>query len=229
MNQGEVLDFLKANSDKNYDAFNSRLVRTNASTLGVRVPVLRKFASQIAKDCSVEFLKEQKPRYFEEFSLRGFVIGSLRGDTEMILEEVEKFVPMIDNWATCDTFCSSLKYLVKKEPQKVWNMIEHNLKSEKEFEVRWGLIMMLSHYLNQEYIDRVLVHLQQAKSSDYYIEMGVAWTLATALAKFRDKAMAVYTNGDLSDGARKKAIRKACESFRIRVEDKEYLKKLIKR
>ena len=143
--------------DEKYSAFNQKLCPdTKKKMLGIRVPQLRKLAQKIAKEYDLQkFLEQADDDCFEEVMLQGFVIAYSKMDLDEKLKYVKWFVPKIDSWAICDTFCPTLK-IKSKDLEKVWNFILPYLKSKGEFEVRFAVIMMLDYYITDEYVDQVL-------------------------------------------------------------------------
>ena len=214
--------------DKKYGAFNQKLCPdTQKKMLGIRVPQLRKLAQKIAKEYDLQkFLEQADDDCFEEVMLQGFVIAYSKMDMDEKLKYVKSFVPKIDSWAICDTFCSTLK-IKPKDLEKVWNFILPYLDSKGEFEVRFAVIMMLDYYITDEYVDQVLEKLDGVSHEGYYVKMAVAWCLAEIGIKFNEKAM-VYLKGEnhLDDFTFNKALQKMKESYRIDSQQKEILKKM---
>ena len=140
---------------------------------------------------------------------------------------VDDFVPWIDNWAVNDTFCSTFK-IIKNFYGEFFEHIETYLKSENPWAVRVGLVLMMNYYLTDEYIDRVLERAGNVRSDEYYVQMGKAWLIATAAAKFRDKTMNFIRTVELDDKTFNMTVQKCIDSYRISAEDKNYLKRLRK-
>ena len=131
-------------AEPSYQEFSSRLLPGTTNILGVRLPILRKIAKQIAKENWREFLKQNDEVYFEEVMLKGMVIGYIKdASVSEMMQYIKNFVPKIDNWSVCDSFCSGLK-ITKKHQQQFWPMITSYLSSDNEFEVRFGIVMMLT-------------------------------------------------------------------------------------
>ncbi len=213
-------------ADEKYAKFNQKLCPdTQRKMLGVRVPQLRKLAQKIAKqDNWDEFLKQADNTCFEEVLLQGLVIAYRKLEIDEKLEYVKWFVPKIDSWAICDTFCPTLKIKSQDLP-KVWDFLEPCLHAKQEFEVRFTVIMMLDYYITEEYVERVLEKLDRVEHEGYYVKMAVAWTIAEIGIKFNEKAMN-YLKGQnhLDKFTFNKALQKMCESYRIDKEQKEILK-----
>ena len=212
-------------SDEKYKKFHSSLCPGTDNIIGVRIPKLRILAKEISKGNFREFLKENENKYYEETMLEGLVIGYAKMDLNEKLEYISKFVPKIDNWAICDCTCSTFKF-INKNKQEIWKFIQKYLKSNKEFEVRFGVIIMLDYFLTEDYFDDVIKKLDKIKQSDYYVKMAIAWTLQVAYVKNKEKTIKYLKNNNLDDFTYNKAIQKMIESNRISKEEKDSLRKM---
>ena len=212
-------------SDEKYKKFHSSLCPGTDNIIGVRIPKLRILAKEISKGNFREFLKENENKYYEETMLEGFVIGYAKMELNEKLEYISKFVPKIDNWAICDCTCSTFKF-INKNKQEIWKFIQKYLKSNKEFEVRFGVIIMLDYFLTEDYFDDVIKKLDKIKQSDYYVKMAIAWTLQVAYVKNKEKTIKYLKNNNLDDFTYNKAIQKMIESNRISKEEKDSLRKM---
>jgi len=224
-------------SENKYKKFTSSLLPGIENVLGVRLPILRDMAKRIVKDDWRNELAQIQDVYFEEIMLRGLIIGYSNTDIEETLEYVTRFVPKINNWSVCDSFCVSLK-IIQKNRASVWKYLQKYLNSDKEFEVRFGLISLLDHYIkcdengksiprrrtitladvendeeqNGEYIERVLDILNCEFTQGYYTRMAAAWTTAEAFCTFPHKTMKMLVHSKMDDYTYKKAVQKICES-----------------
>ena len=142
----------------------------------------------------------------------------------MLSCNLKEFVPKIDSWAVCDTTCSNLK-ITKKYQKEMWDFLENYIKSNKEFEIRFAVVMYLNYYLTDEYIDKVLERIDKITSKDYYAQMAIAWMLSFAYIKQKDKTIEYIKNNNLDKFTQNKAIQKICESYRVSKEEKDNLKK----
>lgn len=226
-----VCEFAKAelqkNSDFKYKKFSSSLIPNVDNILGVRLPVLRKIAKEIVKCDWKYFLQNWDEKYMEDTMLLGLVLSYLKEDFTEMLELTANFVPKINNWAACDTFCNGLKF-VKKDMYAAFNFLTSYLKSKKEYELRFGVAMLLSHFIDDEFIDEVLEILFNLKSDYYYAQMAIAWAVSICYIKFPKKTYKYLKNSSLQDFIHNKTISKIIESFRVSKEDKEKLR-LLKR
>ncbi|MCM1308818.1 MAG: DNA alkylation repair protein [Butyrivibrio sp.] len=225
-----ILRELEEMADKKYGEFSSSLIPGENTMLGVRIPKLRAFAKRIAGDDYESYLENacRGAMCFEEKTLKGFVIGCIRADTDYIFGLVRDFVPQIDNWSVCDTFCASLK-IFGKNLEKGRDFLLPYTRSDKEFEIRFATVMLMDYYLKEDYIDRVLAFYGKIRHEGYYAKMGAAWGLATAYAKFPGKTREFLMNTDMDDWTYNKAIQKMLESYRIDSADKEMLRSMKRR
>ena len=141
----QVRQFLKENQDPEYREFHSKLLPGTENIMGVRLPILRKFAKQLAAQAWKDWFEQADDQWYEETMLRGLVVAYARMDCEERLKYVRKFVPDINSWGVCDCFCSTLKD-ADKYPQEYWEFIEPYLTSEKEYEARFAAVMLLGHF-----------------------------------------------------------------------------------
>ena len=219
--------------DKKYKEFHSNLCPGDNKTknmIGIRIPILREYAKKLIKEYKIEqLLKQIDNYYYEEIMLQGMLIGLSKDDFSKIKNYIENFVPKIDNWAVCDTFCAGLK-ITKKYKKEMWNLIQKYLKSDKEYELRFGIVMILDYFIDEEYLqkDFEIFDSINIKNNDYYVQMAIAWAISEALAKFYNDTIKYLKECTLDKFTYNKAIQKAIESYRINVEQKEFLKKLKK-
>lgn len=201
-------------TDEEYRQFHSKLVPGTDKILGVRLPKLRELAKELIKGDWHGYLAAAQDDYYEEIMLQGLVIGYAKADIEDILHYVAAFVPKINNWAVCDSFCNSLK-ITKKHMPRVWIFLQPYLLSRQAFEIRFGIVMLLSFYIEDEYIDQVLTILDGAKHEDYYVKMAVAWAISICFVKYPEKTMAYLKKNTLHNFTYNKALQKITESFRV--------------
>ena len=162
---------------------------------------------------------------YEELLLKSFVVAKLKTDDETKRADVRNIVAAIDNWANCDMFVARCKF-IGKDREKWFDYLTEYLESDKEYDLRFAIVAMMTYYLTDEYIDRVLALSSKVKSDKYYVKMAVAWLMATALCKFPDKALDVIKSNVLDVWTHNKALQKARESFRIDKSQKDYLNTL---
>ena len=216
---------LFALQDLKYKEFHSGLVPTaeTEDMIGVRVPLVRKLAKEVAKEegCQ-DFLRQLPHKYYEENNLHAFIIEGMK-DYEQCLAEVNRFLPYVDNWATCDSMNPKV---FKKHKKELLPQIDAWLSSDKTYTIRFGMEMLMSFYLDAWFKPEFLAWVAADRNEEYYVKMMVAWFFATALAKQYTATIPYFEQRLLPEWSHKKAIQKACESYRITKEQKEYLRTL---
>ncbi|MEL7656157.1 MAG: DNA alkylation repair protein [Bacillota bacterium] len=212
-------------AEEEYKKFQSSLIPGEDRLLGVRLPYLRELAKEIAKEDWREYLKTAEDEYYEEIMLQGLVIGYAKAAPEEILEFTARFISKINNWGVCDSFCTGLK-IAKKHPKLVWDFIQPYLRSEKEFEIRFAVIMMLAHFITDEYIDEVIFCLDKIRHEGYYVKMGVAWAVSVCYVKYPEKTMTYLKNNHLDDFTFNKSLQKILESYRVDQESKTVIRSM---
>lgn len=214
--------------DLDYKAFHSRLIPTISpeTIIGVRTPVLRKFAKEMAKYGDGEdFMNCLPHKFYEENNLQGFLIEEIK-DYDKCLNAVDRFLPFVDNWATCDMMRPKV---FKKNPKGLLPKIEEWMTSGETYTVRYGIGMLMTYFLEDEFDVIYVEKVAEVQSEEYYVKMMVAWYFATALAKQWDAVIPYIEKGVLETWTHNKAIQKAIESYRITPEQKVYLRGLKRR
>ena len=214
-------------ADEKYRQFHSGLCPGVDNIIGVRVPILRNYAKELLKENNLsQLIKEINDKYYEEIMLKGMLIGlSKKENLNTILNYIREFIPKIDNWAVCDVFCAGLK-ITNKYKKEMWEFIQTYLKSEKEFEIRFSVVMILDYYIDEDYLDKDFMIFDSITSEDYYAQMAVAWTVSICLIKFYDETINYLRRSKLDIFTFNKALQKAVESYRINDEQKEFLKNM---
>lgn len=214
-------------AEPDYAKFSSALIPgLTRPLLGVRIPILRKLAKIMAKEDGEKALSEVLVSdTFEVVILRGFLIGYMRTDWKITWKEICNFVPYIDNWLVCDCCCSSFK-LVRAHKEEVWPFLLNYIRSDKEYEQRFAVVMMMYYFLTEDYIDRVLAAWSSMHPAGYYAEMAVGWGLSVSFFSFYEKTMSVLMDECVSLVCRKKACQKILESRRTPLDLKNIIKDL---
>lgn len=226
--RNEILDNIKNLAEDKYKEFHSGLCPGTDKILGVRVPVLRKYAKELADEDWEETYNNIGNEYYEEIMLQGMILGLRKIDVELKLQYLEAFIPKIDNWAICDITCAGLK-IVKKNEETIFKFLQKYLNSEKEFELRFAIVMLLDHYITDEYVDKVIQILDNIKHTEYYyVKMAIAWTLSTIYIKYPEKAMKYLTDeeNNLDNDTYNKALQKIIESNRVGKREKNKIRKM---
>ena len=216
---------LFALQDKTYREFHSKLMpdTDKETVIGIRIPVLRKFAREFARRLEArEFLQQLPHQYYEENNLHMMLIIAEK-DYEKCLAEVERFVPYIDNWATCDMPAPKC---FAQHKQELLPKVEEWIASEETYTIRYGIDLLMALYLDEDFRPEYLELAASVTSEEYYVKMVIAWYFATALAKQWDSTIPYIEQRRLSDWVHRKTIQKAVESYRITKVQKDYLRTL---
>jgi len=197
------------------------------TTFGISIPELKKFAKRISKENYKEFLDNNKNETFELRLLHAFVLGYAKDEVNVLINYFDKFIPFVDDWAVNDSLCQSFK-ITKKYPEIIWNYLMQYKDSKKEFESRIVSVMLLSHFLNDNYIDKVMRVLDKLNTDDYYSQMGVAWAIATIMGKYPDKCLKYLQSKTchLDKTTYNKSLQKIKESYRVSDQIKKVTKSL---
>ena len=212
-------------SDQEYKQFHSKLMPTIDPDLiiGVRIPVLRKYALEFAKtDRAIDFLKDLPHKYYEENNLHAFVLETIE-DFDTAIELCEEFLPNIDNWATCDMFSPKV---FKSNKEKILPYAKKWMENEHAYTIRFGIGIMMNLFLDGYFREEYLEVVAKVKLEEYYVNMMIAWYFATALAKQYECAIKYIEENRLDKWVHNKTIQKAVESYRIPQVTKNYLKTL---
>ena len=193
------------------------------SVIGVRTPELRGIAKDFLKAGDYkDFLEELPHKYFEENQLHAFIISGIK-DLGECMEELEKFLPYLDNWATCDQMSPKI---FRKHKDVLLAHIKEWIQSDKTYTVRFGVGMLMEHFLDDDFDPLYPEMVAKLRSEEYYVNMMIAWYFATALAKQYESILPFIEEKRLDDWTHNKAIQKSLESRRITEEQKLYLKSL---
>ena len=213
-------------ADDKYRSFHSNLCPGVENILGVRLPLLRKIAKNLSKEEDYHnYLNNDDTKYYEEIMIEGLIIGYLKTDNENRFNYIKNFIPKIDNWAICDSFCNNLKF-TKKNINEVWNFILPYTSSENEFHIRFTVVMMLNFYIIEDYIDDLLNTLNNIHHDGYYVKMAVAWALSYAYIDFPEKTLVFLKNNNLDNFTYNKSLQKIIESTRVSKEDKDLMRSM---
>ena len=202
--------------------FDSKLVNTNKEILGIRVPILRNLAKEIAKGDVLSFLDNISLEFYEFFSLKGLLIAKIK-DPRITIQYLKVFVPKIDNWATCDIMCGDLK-IVAKYKELFYPIIKEFVSGNNTFSVRVGVVLLMKYYLDGEYIIDTFKLIKTIKIDTYYVNMAVSWLLAEAYLKNKELVSQEIKNRCFNKDIINKAISKICDSFRVSNNDKQYIR-----
>ena len=214
------------NRDEKYADFQAKLIPgvPRESVIGLRLPDLRFFAKSFyGKYFAKQFMRELPHEYYDENMLHALMINEEK-DYDTVIRLIDEFLPFVDNWAVCDTIKPKA---FRKHRAELWKKIPEYIASERAFTVRFGIEMLMSHFLDADFKPEALDMVYDIESSEYYVQMMQAWYFATALAKQYRAAIPYLERGMKSETVRKMTVRKCMESFRIPDERKNYIKSLI--
>lgn len=221
----EIVSLLRQRADEGYRAFHMRLVPNvePARILGVRVPEVRALTRSLAGTPEAEtFLRELPHEYYEENNLHAFLLERER-DYGALIEGLNRFLPFVDNWATCDSLSPAL---FKKHPDGLPEQALQWMQSDQTYTVRFGIGVLMRYYLDEGFRPEYAERVAEIRSEEYYVRMMVAWYFATALAAREEDVLPYLTGRRLDPWTHRKAIQKAIESNRITPERKQFLRTL---
>lgn len=211
--------------DKKYKEFHKGLVPNidEESIIGVRVPVLRNYAKSLMKESYVqEFLDNLPHKYNDENQLHSLLLSDIK-DFDVCVKEVERFLPYVNNWSVCDILSPKC---FRKNKEKLLPYLCSWIKGKEEYMVRFAIVMFMQHFLGENFKAEYLQQVINVKREEYYIKMAQSWYIATALAKNYEQVVGVLEQKRLEKWTHNKSIQKAVESFRIKPEQKTYLRTL---
>lgn len=218
------IELLFSLKDDKYKEFHKSLVlNSKYEMIGVRVPIMRKIAKEISKTDIFEFLKYVNSKYYEEVLIEGLVISYIK-DEELFYKYFKEYIKKIDNWAICDSFCSSIKIVRKYEGKYFKEAINLSL-SKSEFISRVGLIIILDHFIKKEYLNDIFSCLNKISSEKFYINMAEAWLLCEIYTKYPVETLEFIKSNNLNKFTQNKAISKINDSYRVNKREKDAIKK----
>lgn len=224
----DVSTLLKERLSEKLKDFSAKLLpgTERERILGVKVPELRKLAKEITNSGDYRGFLEEKHYYLEETLLHGLILGYAKLTTEALIGEIEKFLPLADNWMVTDCTASGLK-AVKKNRDAFYLKCLEWLESEREYTVRFAVVVLLGYYLDDDFRKDIPALLARYDTDSYYINMAIAWYFSVALVKHYDEVIGLFrTRAIVNPWVHNKSIQKAVESYRISDERKAYLKSL---
>lgn len=212
MNKEEILKALEDLKDSAYREFSIKLTKTKYLVYGIRIPNIKILAKKIVKSTYIEEILSSKSECYEYLFLQGFLIAYSKADVKIKLDWLKNFVLKIDDWAVCDCVACALKI---KDEDFFKQCIEWT-KSDKEFVCRFGIINLMSHFMDEEHVDDAIINISKIKWHYYYIDMAIAWFIQKLYFKFKDKAEAMLNDDKISEEIKKKARQKIRDSLRER-------------
>ena len=218
----KYLDYLISIKEDKYKVFSSKLTKTKYKILGIRIPILRSIAKNILKSDITSFLENNTFTYFEEVMIYGLVISNIK-DENLFNKYFYTYLDLIDNWALCDTFCSSLKRF--KKDNKYFRECINLLNSNKEYHIRVGIVSILNYYINKDNLYVIFKNINKIKIDTYYVNMAISWLLCEMFIDYKEETIKYIKECNLNNFIVNKTIQKIRESYRVNKNDKEYLLK----
>lgn len=221
----QIRSQLESLAEPKYQKFSSALVPGELTMLGIRLPKLREIAKELAKGNWQEYLKEASDASMEEIMLQGMTIGYARASFEEKKPYITAFVPKIRNWSLCDSVCNGLKFKQSEKPQ-VWAFLQPYLTSPEEFEVRFGVVMLLSHFIDDTYLPQLFTAFDSIRHEGYYAKIAVAWAVCTCFRSHKEETIHYLKNCKLNDWTYNKSLQKIIESRYSTPEEKDLMRRM---
>ncbi len=225
------LKYLFSISEEKYKKFNSKLILNYENILGIRIPILKNIAKNISKENSIDYFqvfdnlkKEKNIFYHEEKIIYAYVIANSKENFEIKLKRIDNFIKLIDNWAICDSACSSFKF-IKKNKEEFYNYLTNKMNTQNMWEQRFILVCLLDYYIEKKYLEDIFKIVEEIKSDEYYVNMAKAWLLSICYIKYPKKTSNFLKNSILDSWTINKTVQKIRESSRIPNEEKESILK----
>lgn len=200
--------------DEKYKAFQGGLIPGVDNMIGVRIPLLRSLSRELIKDDFKGYLNILTDDYFEETLLCGMIIGAAKMDFDERIAYIKAFIPRINNWAVCDSFCSSISG-VQKNKEKTYSLILEQIANNNPWAVRFAIVMLIDYFAEEDYLDKIFTLIDGLKSDFYYVNIAVAWLISVCFAKFPEGTMKYLLNNKLDKWTFNKSLQKILESRRV--------------
>lgn len=227
MNQTEIKRYLAAHADPAYQAFASKLLPGTPNVIGVRLPDLRKLAKKIAKEDWPVYFNQVQHTTFEEIMLHGMVLGYLKIELDALFPLVNDFIPWIDNWSVCDSFCAGLKQ-PQADPSKMWAFLRPYFSDPREFAVRFSVVMLINYGIDEAHLRQVLDVLEHIRHDGYYAKMAVAWAISICFVRYPAQTQQWLRQVRLDAFTYQKSLQKIIESRCVSQEAKDQIVKMKK-
>lgn len=220
-------------AEEDFKEFNQKLIPGVEHVMGVRLPAMRKLAREAAKEDFRSYLNEARDAvgpasFYEEVMMQGLILGYAKMEQEEHAAYLDEFIPKIRNWAVCDSCVTGYKFM-ETEPEFWFDYLLKFRDSREEFELRFMIVAMMSHFVDSAHIDEILRCCNEIRHDGYYTKMGVAWTVQVCYVKFPEKTRHFLETDTMDDFTHNKAIQKIRESYRVSREEKEELNPLKRR
>lgn len=223
----DVRSELKSAVDENYRRFHCNLIPgvDPETVLGVRMPDQRRIAKAVVRGDWRAYLELCALEYYEEKMIFGLVVAEAKMGTEERRSYIRRFAALIDNWAVCDCVVSSMKFIAE-DRAAFFSLIREYLCSRREYDLRFAVVVLMTYYLTDEYIETVLELLDGVHSEFYYVRMAVAWAVSAAFVQYEQRTLAFLQNNHLDDFTYNKSLQKIIESLRVSKENKALMRSM---
>lgn len=231
----EIRNQILAMAEPDYQVFSAKLLPGIPNVAGVRLPKLRALAKEIAKgdfrtyltQMHQQFLSHPQQLLMEERMVQGMVIGCAKMELEERLSAIASFVPQINCWSVCDSFCSGLKFIPKHQ-ERVWQFLQPYYSSSEEYALRFGVITAMDYYITPAYLPQLFQHFDAISHPGYYVKMGVAWALSMCYVRYPEETLSYFSRCQLDDFTYQKALQKIIESRQITQEQRQFIREMKK-
>lgn len=218
-----VKEQLQMYAEENFRTFTMRLMPGVENVYGVRLPVLRKMAKAVIKEDWRSYLEAASDESYEEIMLQGMVIGYACMELSELFARMERFIVKIDNWSVCDSFCAGLK-ITREHKAEMWMFLDKYLRSQNEYEIRFGVVMLLDYYTEEAYLQEALAFFDTIRHEGYYVRMAVAWAVSIYYIKYPKQVLEYLKENQLDNWTYNKALQKITESLQVDKETKAYIR-----
>lgn len=223
----EIRNRLESLAEPEFQRFASSLIPDlkPGFLLGVRLPKLRKISREIAGKDPQAYLKEARSDSFEEIMLQGMVIGCIPGKPEQVFPLIEGFLPKIDNWSICDSFCSSLK-IAREYPEATWKLLRPLFQDQRAYYVRFAVVMAIFYFIQKPYLPEIFAFLDEISLDSYYVRMAVAWAVSICFREFPEETMTYLETAALDQFTYEKSLQKITESLKTDAKTKALIREM---
>ncbi len=222
----EFLNYLSSLQDKKYQEFHGKIIECD-NLIGVKTLELKKIAKEISKNNYLEFFKVNTSTLYETIMIEGFILGYLKLDFETFKNYLNEYLKKVNNWAHVDLMVTNLKIL-KKSPPEGFKFAKTLTHSKNNWAKRCGIVILLSYYLHDIYLEKTLEVVSKVKSEDYYVNMAIAWLLSISYIKYKETTL-IYIVNLKNNFVYNKTLTKITESRRISEDEKNFIKSLKRR
>lgn len=219
---------LESLAETDFQKFSASLVPGEMEMLGVRLPKLREIAKKLARGDWETYLEHASDCSMEEIMLQGMTLGYARASFQEKKPRLILIIPKIRNWSLCDSICASMKFS-KEDTADVWDFLQPYLRSHREYDIRFGVVMILDHFIQQEYLARIFSIFDEINHDGYYVKMAVAWAVSVCFRRFKKETLAYLHNCGLDDWTFNKSLQKIIESRYSSAEEKELMRSMKRR